>query len=84
MAKAWFSPKLYGYGSGFPCSWEGWLVLAVYVVAVPLSSVPAFRYLPSSIAMALWLGFTAVLTIALLLIARARTEGGWRWRNGKD
>jgi hypothetical protein len=84
MAKAWFTPKRYGYGSGLPCSWEGWLVLAIYLIAVPLSSRLAFRYLPSPTAMIAWLGFTSIMTAALILIARAHTKGGWRWRNGND
>jgi hypothetical protein len=84
MSKAWFSPKTYGYGSGLPCSWEGWLVLAAYMIAVPLTHFLAFRLLPLSIAMMSWLALTAALTAALILIARARTEGGWRWRNGNE
>lgn len=84
MSKAWFSPKQYGYGSGLPCSWEGWLVLLAYVVTVPLTSLLAFRLLPLPTAMAAWLGLTAVLTVAFLLVARAHTEGGWRWRNGSN
>jgi hypothetical protein len=84
MAKAWFSPKTYGYGSGLPCSWEGWAVLAVYMIAVPLGHLLARRLLPGSIATITWVGFTAALTIALVLIARARTEGGWRWRDGNQ
>jgi ABC-type microcin C transport system permease subunit YejB len=84
MAKAWFTPKRYGYGSGLPCSWEGWLVLAVYLIAVPLGVVPALRYLPHWAAMAVWFAYVAVLTIAFILIAKARTEGGWRWRDGSE
>ena len=34
---------------------------------------------------ALWLlGGAAVIVIPTVLIARAKTEGGWRWRNGRD
>ena len=29
--KYWFPAKRYGYGWGIPSSWQGWLVLAVFV-----------------------------------------------------
>jgi uncharacterized membrane protein YhaH (DUF805 family) len=31
MKKIWFKRKSYGWG-WYPSSWEGWLVLAVYIV----------------------------------------------------
>jgi hypothetical protein len=30
--KYWFPAKRYGYGWSVPTTWQGWLVLAVYVV----------------------------------------------------
>ncbi len=83
MAKAWFSPKAYGYGSGLPCSWEGWVVLAAYLVAIPLTHLLAYRFMPPMSARVLSLAIIIVLTAGLVLVAKARTEGGWRWRNGK-
>ncbi len=32
MERYWFKAKRYGYG-WYPATWEGWLVLAVWVVA---------------------------------------------------
>ena len=29
----WFAPKRYGYGSGPPISWQGWVVTLVFVAA---------------------------------------------------
>jgi len=31
MKKIWFKRKLYGWG-WTPCSWEGWLVLLVWII----------------------------------------------------
>jgi hypothetical protein len=82
MSKAWFTPKRYGYGSGLPCSWEGWVVLAGYLVAIPLTHLLAYRFLPPTTARVLSLAIIIVLTIGLVLIAKTRTESGWRWRSG--
>ena len=31
MGKPWFRVKRFGYGAGMPVSWEGWVVLAVFL-----------------------------------------------------
>jgi hypothetical protein len=74
----WFAPKRYGFGSGLPIAWQGWVVLAVYMAAV--------------IGLSLWLGDQPVkltaslvpLTVVLLVICAKTTRGGWRWRWGDD
>jgi hypothetical protein len=83
MPKYWFRQKRFGYGAT-PNSWQGWLLaigsslLAFCVVVVG----PAIR---DNGLRALWLtgGLTLVL-VPTLLIVHAKTEGGWRWRNGRD
>jgi hypothetical protein len=30
--KIWFPAKKYGWGWGPPCSWEGWVVLFIYII----------------------------------------------------
>jgi len=32
--KSWFAVRRSGLGWGLPCCWQGWLVLAVYVVLI--------------------------------------------------
>lgn len=72
--KAWFAPKRYGYGSGLPIAWQGWLVLGIYFALIAMSAhaLTTFAYL----------GVVMVATIGLLVICARKTEGGWRWRNG--
>jgi hypothetical protein len=70
-SKAWFA-KAYGCGAGLPLSWEGWVVLLMFLVGVAAASV-----LLHGLARAVCL---AVLVVA---IAAPRTEGGWRWRWGR-
>ncbi len=41
----WFPAKRYGWGWGFPCAWQGWAVLCIYMaltiaVAVFISPDP--------------------------------------------
>ena len=73
----WFAPKRYGMGSGVPISWQGWLVLLVYVTIV-LGAFFLFRATsPASIAV------LVIATAVLLVIASRTTKGGWRWRWGK-
>ena len=74
----WFAPKRYGIGSGLPISWQGWVVLLVYLALLGLAS---FLIIYS------WIGFASVvimLTAALMLISMKTTRGGWRWRWGKE
>ena len=84
MNKAWFAPKRYGYGSGFPISWEGWVVLAGFFGGTWGLLTFAHAFLPPAVAAPVTFSGVVVLVAALVLIARAKTEGGWRWRNGKD
>ncbi|WP_269716655.1 hypothetical protein [Caulobacter sp. NIBR2454] len=81
MSKAWFKPKRYGYGAGLPITWEGWALLAVYtastVGAVWYFRPPAFPFYVGILA-------ATVLSVALVIVSRRKTDGEWRWRNGED
>jgi len=37
MTKYWFRPKTYGYGM-IPISWEGWLVVVIFVGILALAA----------------------------------------------
>lgn len=67
----WFAPKRFGYGSGLPIAWQGWLVYAVYVAVIAgAAAAPGWR----SVAI------VVPATILLIAICSRRTRGGWRWR----
>ena len=83
MARYWFRQKTFGYGAT-PNSWQGWLLTVagcVLCFAVVLVG-PAIR---DNGLRALWmtLGLAAVL-VPVCALAWVKTEGGWRWRGGKD
>ncbi|HEX3755183.1 MAG TPA: hypothetical protein VHV26_08920 [Rhizomicrobium sp.] len=82
--KMWFAPKTYGYGASLPIRWQGWALLACFVVAVTAWSIIARLYLTGGERTPTQVGGIILLLIPFVLIVRARTEGGWRWRNGDD
>lgn len=77
MGKPWFNAKRFGFGVGLPCSWEGWAVLAAFLAV--MFGGPRFIEDRGQF------GIVAVgAIIALIVIAAAKTRGGWRWRWGRD
>jgi hypothetical protein len=89
MTDYWFKPHDYGYGAT-PANWKGWAAIAGYVAVVvavvsPLADWPAD--LP--VGPAQWQVVTAILMVAALTLgfvrlAKAKTDGEWRWRRGKQ
>lgn len=80
---AWFAPKRFGYGSGFPLRWQGWALLAGYVAL--LYPISLLDRQPGAAARITALLLFAATTTGLALVARRKTRGGWKWRwGGKD
>ncbi|SFK26944.1 hypothetical protein SAMN03159338_3776 [Sphingomonas sp. NFR04] len=69
----WFKPKAFGYGAT-PATWQGWLVVALFVLLTGLTVRFAMPRHP------LFLTLLVPLTLALIWISWAKTDGGWRWR----
>jgi hypothetical protein len=74
---AWFAPKRYGYGSGMPIAWQGWALLAAYLLLILAASPLISRSLPAYLTILLF------ATVMVTAIAAAKTRGGWRWRRGE-
>jgi hypothetical protein len=72
----WFAPKRFGIGAGLPIAWQGWAVLAAYILLLYLA---AHWLNPPSLAF--W-SAVALLTGLFVWIAFLITKGGWRWRQG--
>ncbi len=83
MPKYWFRQKRIGIGST-PNTWQGWLVIlgavalmfGVVFEAKQISDRPTQMFVAISGAFAVF--------IAMSVIAWLKTEGGWRWRSGKE
>jgi hypothetical protein len=74
----WFAPKRYGYGAGWPISWQGWAVTLGFAAIIVPVCVKFDRKPLVAIAI------LVPLTTALLAITARTTRGGWRWRWGKE
>jgi hypothetical protein len=74
----WFRAKRFGYGAGLPFKWQGWVLLLSHMaVLLGISLFLAERPL-------VLLPLVLVVALGPMPIYAARTEGGWKWRNGKD
>ena len=74
----WFAPKRFGWGAGWPISWQGWAITAAFVI-VAAATVIALARRP------LLMLAILVPAVAIYAIVAARTtRGGWHWRWGGD
>ncbi len=83
MAQYWFRQKRFGYGAT-PNSWQGWLLTVgsaaaaiAVIIAADFQHDNATRFLLIAIGLPL-------IVVPTLLITYVKTEGGWRWRWGRD
>jgi len=77
----WFPAKRYGWGWGFPATWQGWGVIAGYVGLIGAGAI----IISPSIHPGLFLASLIFLTLVLIVICWAKGEPlHWRWgkRNG--
>ncbi len=72
----WFRAKPYGWGWGLPLTWEGWVVLGAYTVAI----ISVAALFPPPTHTASFLTGEGVATALLVLIcARTGETPHWRW-----
>ena len=81
-SKLWFRAKTYGWG-WYPCSWQGWTVVIIYliqIISISLIAEELFQSMKGTI-----IFFMVVISsiISLLLISYKTGEKP-RWRWGKD
>jgi hypothetical protein len=87
MSQYWFKPHAYGYGAT-PANRQGWAAVGAYIAAVlaltlPLAAWPAEMPVgPKIWQIATWAIFVAALTLWFVRLARAKTDGQWKWRWG--
>lgn len=74
----WFAPKRFGYGSGLPIAWQGWVLMIGFLVLTFAAAVLLANRPVALIAV------LAPATILLMIVCARTTRGGWRWRSGSD
>jgi len=82
-SKPWFRPKRYGYGSGLPIAWQGWVVYGVYFfVTIGTASGLPIVFPNPAVFFPVTMVVAVVASVILIVICARKTDGGWRWRNG--
>ena len=83
MARYWFRQKSFGYGAT-PNTWQGWILTLVGLVLI-LCVVWEVQQINDRLMQTLVaLAGIAAVGIPMSIIAWIKTEGGWRWRGGRD
>jgi hypothetical protein len=83
MPRYWFRQKSFGYGAT-PTTWQGWVLTFVSLAALfgVVMFGPAIR---DNFWRAVWMIVgAAIVMVPTIAVMHAKTEGGWRWRNGQD
>lgn len=82
--KVWFKAKEYGYG-WYPATWQGWLVLMVFIVLVAANAYRINAETHSVSDMLLnFIPQTIVLTCILIFICyKTGEKAAWRWGKKK-
>jgi hypothetical protein len=72
----WFPAKRYGWGWGFPITWQGWLVFAAFFALI----VAGMLLFPPKENLAAYLVYVGILSVALIGVCWLKGEPpGWRW-----
>ena len=84
MPHYWFRQKKFGYGAT-PNTWQGWTLTIVSSLAVfgVILSAPMIRDNCCAWRGSCW-AWPSILVPVTFIAYRQKTEGGWRWRNGRD
>ena len=78
-SKYWFPAKRYGWGWSSPRTWQGWVVIGVYVALIGAGII----VVPASTRPAAFIAYLALLTIVLIAVCWLKGEPP-RWRGGKS
>ena len=79
--KIWFPAKKYGFGWGFPVTWQGWAVLLSYIllIIIGIKNVTG-----SASQIGSFFIYVVFLTALLIFICLKKGEKpAWRWGNKK-
>ena len=72
MNKPWFGRKLLGWGWGLPQTWQGWMLLLLYIVTV-VYTVQYFAFLI----------FASIIFFVIIWKTSGKPQWGTLWRKKK-
>lgn len=79
---AWFAAKRFGYGAGMPIAWQGWALLAAWLGC--LAGAGGLAQIGGGAGKTMAFALLVASSAIFAAVAARRTEGGWKWRWGKD
>jgi hypothetical protein len=71
---SWFRAKRYGYGAGLPFKWQGWAVMALYLLA--LAGIGLLSKQDAGFLRAVAFAVFLIVTGLFVMIVHRRTEDG--------
>ncbi|SNT11297.1 hypothetical protein [Sphingopyxis indica] len=76
----WFRVEDRGLGAAIPIKWQGWVLIASYLLALAgiIGLVEGTGQTPAGMAF----GLALLVTAIFLIVGRKRTDGDRRWRQG--
>jgi hypothetical protein len=77
----WFAVKRYGYGSGLPIAWQGWVLMGAFLAAV--LALLSFAYRPGTGAKIGSVAGILMVTLLFTIIVHRKTRGAYKWRWGQ-
>lgn len=84
--KLWFRAKRYGYG-WYPCTWEGWLSVAIFIVLLTIGEllfISKLKQSPSLVVTTIFIVYILSITTTLLYVSYKKGEPAkWRWGDKK-
>jgi hypothetical protein len=76
--KIWFVNKTYGYG-WTPCTWEGWLVLLVWLIFF----IPLIIFIKYNLILGL-IGIFIITSLLLYIAYKKGEKPRWQWGKRKE
>jgi len=81
LRKYWFPAKQYGWGWGFPATWQGWAVLVGYLLLL----VAGFPLIALKVNVIFYVVYVDILSTILVIICWCTGEPTrWRWGKRDD
>lgn len=74
----WFPAKRYGWGWGFPTTWQGWVVIAVYIALIGAGAM----FISPSSEPRWFAAYLVLLSVVLIAVCWNKGEPP-RWHWGK-